>query len=295
MVLSMNERGQIILQAETETDSDALLEQLHLSRKTRYFHYAQRKIMIGGRIITQKQRMSAGDALTITPIAHEERIPAWDHPLQVLYEDELFLIVNKESGMLVHSDGVNTERTLCNAVQHHYDLSAGTMPVRPLHRLDVETSGILLFCKIPLIQPLLDQMMEAHQIRRSYLAIVSGRFPAKTQRYRDPIARDRHDARRMIVHPKGKDALTSVSLLRYSQASDRSLVRCVLGSGRTHQIRVHLAHHHYPLVHDALYGRRDGPGRLALHSAHVELWHPLRHEMLKLDCPLPADLQELIK
>ena len=154
--------------------------------------------------------------------------------MDVLHEDELFAIINKESGLLVHSDGNNTEHTVCNALRHHFIQSAQPhVPVRPLHRLDVGTSGILLFCKYPLLQPLLDQMMETHQIRRSYLAVVNGHFPAQRQEYRDPIGRDRHDARRMIVCRSGKPALTRVTLLRYNKKKDRSLVRCVLETGRT--------------------------------------------------------------
>lgn len=296
MHLALDEHLRLCIRAEAETSSDALLAQLCLSRKTRYLHYAGRRISCNGRLLAQDHPLHAGDTLIIDPIMPEETITPWDHPVDVLHEDELFAIINKESGLLVHSDGNNTEHTVCNALRHHFIQSAQPhVPVRPLHRLDVGTSGILLFCKYPLLQPLLDQMMETHQIRRSYLAVVNGHFPAQRQEYRDPIGRDRHDARRMIVCRSGKPALTHVTLLRYNKKKDRSLVRCVLETGRTHQIRVHLSTHGFPLIHDTLYGHDDGSGRLALHSAHVELWHPLRQMMWQTDCPLPLELEKMIR
>lgn len=296
MHLALDEHLRLCIRAEAETSSDALLAQLCLSRKTRYLHYAGRRISCNGRLLAQDHPLHAGDTLIIDPIMPEETITPWDHPVDVLHEDELFAIINKESGLLVHSDGNNTEHTVCNALRHHFIQSAQPhVPVRPLHRLDVGTSGILLFCKYPLLQPLLDQMMETHQIRRSYLAVVNGHFPAQRQEYCDPIGRDRHDARRMIVCRSGKPALTRVTLLRYNKKKDRSLVRCVLETGRTHQIRVHLSTHGFPLIHDTLYGHGDGSGRLALHSAHVELWHPLRQMMWQTDCPLPLELEKMIR
>ena len=116
------------------------------------------------------------------------------------------------------------------------------------------------------------------------------------QLYTDPIGRDRHDARRYITHPKGKPAQTSVSLVHYDPQHDRSLIRCRLFTGRTHQIRVHLASHGFPLLNDPLYGKKSrGNGRLALHSASVSLQHPLSEKPLVIECPLPQDLRLLIE
>lgn len=296
MHLALDEHSRLCISAEVETSSDILLAQLFLSRKARYLHYAERRISCDGRLLAQDHPLHAGDTLIIDPIMPKETITPWDHPVDVLHEDELFAIINKESGLLVHSDGNNTDHTVCNALRHHFIQNAQPhVPVRPLHRLDVGTSGILLFCKYPLLQPLLDQMMKTHQIRRSYLAVVNGHFPAQRQEYRDPIGRDRHDARRMVICRSGKPALTRVTLLRYNKKKDRSLVRCVLETGRTHQIRVHLSAHGFPLIHDTLYGHGDSSGRLALHSAHVELWHPLRQMTWQTDCSLPLELEKLMR
>lgn len=294
MKLSIKENN-LIIHIASPCESNALLEKLHLSRKSRYLLYSEQRITCNGQPLKHNASLKQGDVLTLQPPQPQESVLPWAHPIQVQYEDELLLVVNKEAGMLVHSDGRNTEHTLCNCVASYYQQTHQQIPVRPLHRLDVETSGILLFCKAPLLQPLLDHLMESKQISRSYLAIVHGRFPSKPQIYRDPIGRDRHDARRYLPYALGKPAMTKASLVAYDPGLQRSLIRCTLFSGRTHQIRVHLSAHGYPLLNDPLYGRsRCTQGRLALHSATLSLIHPLTQQRLSLECPLPADLKKLL-
>ena len=141
------EAGALQVTIQESTDSDKIMEQLHFSRKTRYLCYSQKHIYRNQQPLSQKSMLESGDLLTIIPFENDEQIAAWDHPVKILYEDELLLIVNKEAGMLVHSDGNNTNHTLCNCVRHYFDQTKQQVPVHPLHRLDVETSGILLFCK----------------------------------------------------------------------------------------------------------------------------------------------------
>ena len=134
MHLALDEHLRLCIRAEAETSSDALLAQLCLSRKTRYLHYAGRRISCNGRLLAQDHPLHAGDTLIIDPIMPEETITPWDHPVDVLHEDELFAIINKESGLLVHSDGNNTEHTVCNALRHHFIQSTQPhVPVRPRH------------------------------------------------------------------------------------------------------------------------------------------------------------------
>lgn len=295
MKLSVCEQ-QLHISIQEPTDCDHVLEDLHLSRKSRYLLYQERRILRNGQVVSRSMSLGREDQLVLLPTPVDEPIPIWDHPIDILYEDEVLLIVNKEPQMLVHSDGNNTSHTLCNCVAGYYARTHQDHPIRPLHRLDVETSGILLFCKCPLLQPLFDDRMKNKQIHRSYLAIVQGRFPKRAQLYTDPIGRDRHDARRYITHPKGKPAQTSVSLVHYDPQHDRSLIRCRLFTGRTHQIRVHLASHGFPLLNDPLYGKKSrGNGRLALHSASVSLQHPLSEKPLVIECPLPQDLRLLLE
>ena len=292
------EAGALQVTIQESTDSDKIMEQLHFSRKTRYLCYSQKHIYRNQQPLSQKSMLESGDLLTIIPFENDEQIAAWDHPVKILYEDELLLIVNKEAGMLVHSDGNNTNHTLCNCVRHYFDQTKQQVPVHPLHRLDVETSGILLFCKYPLLQPLLDHMMENKEIRRSYLAVVRGCFPQKAQIYADPIGRDRHDARRMILHPKGKSAWTKAVLLRYCKKKDRSLIRCTLGSGRTHQIRVHMASIGHPLLGDAVYGPKKCPVKnlqgQTLHAMVLGFIHPRTGAYMEFEAPLPEYFSNLL-
>ncbi len=294
MKLTIKEHKLNILISQ-ETTSDALLQDLYVSKKSRYLLYQHGQIFKNQEICRHACPLHKGDILTIQRDIENDPIPSYAHPVRVLYEDELLLIIDKEPNMLVHSDGINTDHTVSNCVQHYYESTNQDCPVRPLHRLDVETSGILLFCKFPLLQPLLDHMMETKQIRRHYLAVVQGHFPKTRQIYTDPIGRDRHDARRYITHPKGKSACTKATLVTYDQIHDRSLIRCMLETGRTHQIRVHLSAHGYPLVNDPLYGTKTKKqGRLALHSAQVSFYHPLKEQTITLSCPLPEDLGLLL-
>lgn len=286
---------QLSIPISQKTSIDQILQDLFLSKKTRYLLYQNALITVNGNIQKQNKSLQNGDLLMIQSVFPSESIPSYAHAIDILYEDDIFLVINKEPHMLVHSDGINTDHTVCNCVQYYFMQSQQTCPVRPLHRLDQETSGILLFCKYPLLQPLLDHWMESKQIQRSYLAVVEGKFPNKKQVYTDPIGRDRHDARRYITYPKGKPACTKAALLQYDERTNCSLIRCTLETGRTHQIRVHLSTHGYPLVNDPLYGRKKKrSGRLALHSATISLFHPLTQQMLTISCPLPKDLTQLM-
>lgn len=286
-------RSLLTIQDHQCKTTDEVFQILRLSRKTRYELYQFGAIRIGKRIINRVETLEHKDIIQISLPAEEDSLTPWFADLSIIYEDDLFLIVNKPAHLLVHSDGINQDHTLCNMVKGYYVCQQIHTPVRPLHRLDLETTGLVIFCKIPLFQPLLDEMLMEKKIQRQYLALVQGRMPQKKMTITQAIARDRHDARKMRVSPTGKDARTSVYLEK--QYPDYALVRCQLHTGRTHQIRVHMAAMHHPLISDELYGERDPRiDRLALHAYRVKLFHPLLGEELTIDCPLPKDMQKLL-
>ena len=215
------------------------------------------------------------------------------HKLDVVYEDEIILVVNKPKGVLVHSDG-NDEDTLTEWVKAYF-MDRPYVSAYPLHRLDKETSGLVMFSKSIIFQPLLDKLLSEKQIRRSYLAFVKGKMERNASMIiNEPIGKDRHNANKRVVYKDGQSALTKVRSLGYSKKNDFSILRCILDTGRTHQIRVHLAYKHYPILNDQLYGVESSLCiRMGLMADELEFYHPLKQEMMTVEADLPNDLSKL--
>lgn len=212
-----------------------------------------------------------------------------DIPLQIVYEDDWLLIVNKPAGLLVHPGPGQPSGTLANAVLHHYRSQGQSHAFHPVQRLDRNTSGLLVIAKLSSIQHLMNKQL----LKRSYLAVVTG-TPASTHGVIDfPIARDPNSIILRIVSPEGQKAITHYQVLQ--SFSNASLLQLELQTGRTHQIRLHLSHIGHPLLGDDLYGGHTNLiTRQALHSSSIELLHPISGTMIHLASPLPSDLQQLL-
>lgn len=280
---------------ETHTTLDNVLTQFQQSKKNRYVLYTNNCIFVNEVITKQSIPLHPNDLLSIYIKSKEQdEFTPMHAPLSILYEDDLFLIVDKPVSMLVHPDGKNTTSTLANLVKAYYLDTQQDCPVRPIHRLDFETTGLVIFCKLPFFQPLLDDMLAHKKIRRQYYAIVDGIVKEPYQSIDASIARDRHDAKKMRVSSDGKHARTSVHVKKVYP--HYTWVECHLETGRTHQIRIHLAHVHHPLLADSLYGTPSPYiNRLALHAFEVKLFHPLLQEELCINCELPDDMKKLLK
>ncbi len=208
---------------------------------------------------------------------------------RVIHEDEVLLACDKPAGILVHADGTGA-RTLTDVVADH--LAAEGRPCVPqaVQRLDRETTGIVLFSLDRATQPALDAQVAGHGMEKTYLAVVSGRFPWGERDVRSPIGRDRHDARRMRACRPGQGKPAETFVRRLAVAGGRSLLLVALGTGRRHQIRVHLASLGFPIVGDPLYGgARSGAG-LLLHAWREGLDHPVTGERLRLETAWPGRL-----
>ena len=206
--------------------------------------------------------------------------------LVVVFEDAWLLAADKPAGLLVHGDGTGTP-TLTDAVRDH--LAGEGRPatgVQAVQRLDVETTGLVLFSLDKAAQASLDAQVAGHAMRKRYLAAVRGRFPGGTMRIDRPLGRDRHDARRMRVSPGGKPSQTLVTKL--GEAGGLSVLAVELLTGRRHQIRVHLSAMGFPLVGDVLYGGARSRDGLMLHAYEERLAHPVTGEELALRTELPA-------
>ena len=229
--------------------------------------------------------------------------------MDIIYQDSYILAVNKPAGIIIHSDGTSRagERAGMCAAETLTDLASvylesnGCMQqaqdVQALHRLDKDTTGIVLFSLDKETQPLFDELIRSRNVHKTYLAVVKGEFPEGEQDITLPIGRDRHDARRMRVSKTGKAALTHVRRLEVQRRgqSTQSLMLAELGTGRKHQIRVHFSALGFPIVGDGLYGRTSSTRTAAftqvplmLHAYELSFVHPVTGESLVLKTEWPA-------
>lgn len=207
-----------------------------------------------------------------------------------IYEDEVLLAWDKPAGIIVHGDGTGV-RTLTDVVAAHLD-AAGRADARPqpVQRLDAETTGLVLFSLERATQPALDAQVAGHAMDKTYLAVVSGRVPWAQKTVRQPIGRDRHDARRMRACRPGQGKPAETRIRRVAEKDGRTLLVVTLVTGRRHQIRVHLASLGHPIVGDALYGGARSTSGLLLHAWREELDHPVSGERLRLETAWPERL-----
>ena len=250
-----------------------LEDQLLIPRKIRHFLRIKKHILINQEEVHWHQTVKAGDECQL--IFDEEDYPTkeivWGKPnlVQEVYQDQHLIIVNKPEGMKTHGNQPD-EIALLNHVSAYVGQTCYVV-----HRLDKETSGLVLFAKNPFILPILNRLLEKKEISREYWALVEGNIGTKELVVRDKIGRDRHDRRKRVVDFKnGQYAETHVTRLKQFQHKT-SLLRCRLKTGRTHQIRVHLSHHGHPILGDPLYNPHSKASRLMLHAFKLSFVHPL--------------------
>ena len=255
--------------------------------------FARGQLRRGGEALQRTDRLDTGQALTLT--FHHPDAPAKTSvgKVDVVYRDRILLAVDKPAGLLVHGDGTAAS-TLASRVQGLLASDGITAVAQPVQRLDVETTGLVLFSLTEEFQPVLDAQVAGHEMRKRYLAVIDGRIPCGEDAWLEldgPIARDRHDARKMRVGRGGKPSRTFVRML--ASSGSRTLLEIELVTGRKHQIRVHLAHAGHPLVGDVLYGGRRGSNGLMLHAWKERVRHPLTGEWLELQTAIPERFARL--
>lgn len=269
---------------------DEFLEYYHFSKKQKHLLKMEKRIRVNDKIVHHNLHLYPNDDIEIDCTTEEsDTMVPYAYKLEILYEDELILILNKPIHMIVHSDGQDTH-TLDHALQHYYQSTHQNCPVRHIHRLDKDTSGCILYCKSSYLQPYFDYMMSTKQIKRTYLALVQGHLKDELTINKN-IGKDRH-ANKYRVSKTGQSAITHVKPIRYTK--NMTLVECQLETGRTHQIRVHLSSINHPLVGDELYGKASSL-RCALHSHTISFIHPLTNQKLEITCDLPQDICACIK
>ena len=244
-----------------------------------------------------RQAVRGGERVELAPPAAPDAAPrAQKMPLAIVFEDDALIVIDKPAGLVVHPGAGVPDRTLMNGLLAHCPALAGVPRAGIVHRLDKDTTGLLVVAKTVEAQASLVRQLESRSMRRVYLAVVQG-DPPTSGLIDAPVGRDSRARTRMAVTRRGKDALTRYRVLeRYGHAA---LVECRLESGRTHQIRVHFQHIRHPLVGDNVYRRGTRHGiafaRQALHAVELSLEHPRSGKTMTWRAEPPADFQRLLK
>ena len=259
-------------------------------------------VRVNGKAVKASCRLEAEDQIEIDLQEPEELpIPAEDIPLDILYEDADLLIVNKPKGMVVHPAAGHRTGTLVNAVLYHCrgQLSGINGVLRPgiVHRIDRDTTGALVVCKNDRAHVHVAEQLKEHTITRRYVAVVAGVLREDEGTVDAPIGRHPADRKRMAAGVKnGKRAVTHYRVLR--RMKGHTLIECRLETGRTHQIRVHMASIHHPILGDTVYGASKDPYHLegqALHARVLGLVHPVTGAYIEVEAPVPEYMQALLE
>jgi 23S rRNA pseudouridine1911/1915/1917 synthase len=258
-------------------------------------------VTVNGDTVKPNYKLAGGDLVSVRPPEPEmTELVAENIPLEVVYEDADVIVVNKPRGMVVHPAVGHPNGTLVNALMYHCkDLSGINGEIRPgiVHRIDKDTSGLLMAAKNDLAHTSLAAQLKEHSVTRRYIAIVHGVMEHDQGTVDAPLGRDPQDRKLFTVTDKGaKHAVTHFAVLE--RFEEYSVLDLMLETGRTHQIRVHMKFIGHPLVGDPLYGRSKGrtmrvPGQ-ALHAALLGFTHPRTGERLTFEAPIPSEMQELM-
>jgi 23S rRNA pseudouridine1911/1915/1917 synthase len=247
-------------------------------KKLTHLYRMEHNVLVNGIKASWKFPLNLGDKVLIKLSAEEELndTPHFFHDVQVLFEDDHVIVFNKPAFMNTHPNDEMDENTLLHAAQFYLYSKGDQVDIRHVHRLDRDTTGAILFAKHALAGAILDRMLEKHELKRTYIAIVHGHLKKQQGTIHEPIGRDRHHPTRRRVSPSGQDAITHYQVIKFEKG--HSYIKCWLETGRTHQIRVHLSHIGNPLVGDILYGGKPLFKRQALHAAKLEFTHPITGE-----------------
>ena len=296
----------ILLRASEESKNQRLdaflassLDGLTRSQATRLIESGE--VAVNGRAVGKSYKLAGGEDIAVTLPEPEpvEAVPQ-DIPLDVVYEDADVIVVNKPSGMVVHPAPGHPDGTLVNALLYH---CAGTLSgiggaLRPgiVHRIDRDTSGLIIAAKNDAAHQYLSAQLADHTLARTYECIVVGKLREDRGTVDAPIARHPADRKRMAVVAGGREAVTHWEVIaRYPGYTH---VRCRLETGRTHQIRVHMAYIGHPILGDTVYGaKKEVPGLTGqcLHAVGLRFLHPRTHEVVELSCPLPEEFTRMLQ
>ena len=262
---------------------------------------AEGRVRVNGKPAAKSARLSGGETVTVdVPQLRETALPPQDIPLDVVYEDDDVIVVNKPTGLVVHPAPGHPDGTLVNALLHHCgdSLSGIGGEKRPgiVHRIDRDTSGLIIAAKNDAAHLALSAQLKDHSLSRTYECLVTGNMKQDSGTVDAPIGRSSADRKKMAVVPTGRRAVTHWEVVaRYPGVTH---LRCRLETGRTHQIRVHMAYIGHPILGDTVYGAKKAvPGLTGqcLHAVGLQFIHPRTKDLVSLTCPLPEEFTATLR
>ncbi|WP_157052653.1 RluA family pseudouridine synthase [Priestia koreensis] len=293
----MNRKGnwlEIILSTTNEVTIEEWLKKTWpVPKKLLHKWRMEKSVRLNGETVPWQTKVSKGDRLEVQVFAEEDHsITPFYVDLDIRFEDDHLLVVNKPAGMDTHPSNEEDDQTLTNAVAFHFLTEGLSLKPRHVHRLDRDTSGALLFAKHHLASAILDGMLEKRQIRRTYIAVAEGIIKTNKGVIKEPIGKDRHHSTRRRVSENGVKAITHYKVLKRDHERQQTLVELSLETGRTHQIRVHLSHLGHPLAGDVLYGGKQNASttQQALHAIKLAFPHPFTNESISVLAPTSDEI-----
>lgn len=273
-----------------------LASKIDFSRETITKMLAEEYILVNGKSIKASYKVKVGDVILIKDgFVKEMTLEATKMDIDIVFEDEYLMVINKDSGVVVHPGAGNNNNTLVNGLLYYNKTLSKGEEFRPgvVHRLDKDTSGLMIIAKDDKSHELLADDFKNKRIHREYIALLDGVFPQEKAVIDAPIGRSKQYFDKMEVCKDGKKAITNLEVIK--KYKNYTLVRLVLETGRTHQIRVHLAYIGYPVHNDPVYSNKSCTdfGQF-LHSAYLRFKHPITGELLEFNSDLPKEFQDFI-
>lgn len=276
----------------TQTINSTLQNELKISSRLLYKLIKLNKIGLNHKPCDTRKTGTFGDTITINFDYEEDNsniIPTKMN-LNIIFEDDWLLVVNKPAGIAIHPSVLHYSDSLCNGIKFYFDKIGLKKKIRPVNRLDLNTSGLVVFAKCEYIQECLINQMKNNQFKKEYLAVCNGFFDKKSGTINLPIARKENSIIERCISENGQPAITHYEVLK--EFDNYSLVKCSLETGRTHQIRVHMSAIGHPLLGDSLYGSiSDLINRQALHCFNLQFIHPVYNNDLNFWGDLPNDFK----